>query len=139
MRNATAATAIKIVAAWAIVKACTNSEQHDTIEIGTVYARDTDGCAWQHKGNSMGAMVTCNDETPTLKALTDKIRAARYINPTHWVRLDNGDADLPDWALVPQTVRQPRKCPRCDGRGGIDIYRHVQNGICFRCHGTGKF
>ena len=28
-------------------------------------------------------------------------------------------------------------CPRCSGKGYINSYQHIQNGICFLCHGTG--
>jgi len=28
-------------------------------------------------------------------------------------------------------------CPKCNGTGTIDHYRHVSNGDCFRCNGTG--
>lgn len=27
-------------------------------------------------------------------------------------------------------------CARCHGAGGFPEYRHVQNGVCFRCHGS---
>lgn len=29
------------------------------------------------------------------------------------------------------------KCPRCNGRGHIQQYRHIECGICFRCGGSG--
>lgn len=29
------------------------------------------------------------------------------------------------------------KCERCGGPGEIPEYRHVQNGVCFRCWGSG--
>jgi len=29
------------------------------------------------------------------------------------------------------------KCPRCNGRGFIPSYKHVQDGICFECGGKG--
>ena len=28
-------------------------------------------------------------------------------------------------------------CPRCSGKGIMDAYLHIQNGVCFRCRGTG--
>jgi hypothetical protein len=30
------------------------------------------------------------------------------------------------------------QCPRCNGLGRIEQYRHVQKGICFECWGYGK-
>lgn len=30
------------------------------------------------------------------------------------------------------------KCPRCGGRGYIDYYEHIDDGICFACQGKGK-
>lgn len=30
-----------------------------------------------------------------------------------------------------------RACPRCNGRGRIPQYRHVEGGICFLCYGQG--
>jgi DnaJ-class molecular chaperone len=29
-------------------------------------------------------------------------------------------------------------CPRCSGAGKLDAYRHVDNGVCFKCGGSGK-
>ena len=29
-------------------------------------------------------------------------------------------------------------CPRCCGKGIIDKYMHVENGVCFECSGSGK-
>ena len=29
-------------------------------------------------------------------------------------------------------------CPRCQGNGTIEKYKHVENGICFECSGSGK-
>jgi len=28
-------------------------------------------------------------------------------------------------------------CPRCNGRGIIEKYKHVENGVCFECSGSG--
>jgi len=30
------------------------------------------------------------------------------------------------------------RCRKCDGTGRIQHYRHVANGCCFACDGTGK-
>lgn len=30
------------------------------------------------------------------------------------------------------------QCRRCHGKGRIPIYRHVQNGTCFACGGSGR-
>lgn len=29
------------------------------------------------------------------------------------------------------------KCPRCNGTGSVPQFKHVQDGVCFRCGGTG--
>lgn len=29
------------------------------------------------------------------------------------------------------------KCNKCDGKGTIDGFAHIRNGICFDCNGTG--
>lgn len=29
-------------------------------------------------------------------------------------------------------------CSKCEGKGRIQGFTHVQNGVCFRCGGTGK-
>jgi RecJ-like exonuclease len=29
-------------------------------------------------------------------------------------------------------------CPRCDGKGHLKEYGHIENGRCFKCRGTGK-
>ena len=31
-----------------------------------------------------------------------------------------------------------KNCPRCSGKGFLEGYRHIENGICFECKGTGK-
>jgi hypothetical protein len=35
--------------------------------------------------------------------------------------------------LLEKTFRQP--CLRCEGAGYFQEYRHIQNGVCFRCNG----
>ncbi len=30
-------------------------------------------------------------------------------------------------------------CNRCSGKGIINVYRHIQNGQCFACGGSGHF
>ena len=34
-------------------------------------------------------------------------------------------------------VRKPKTCSRCYGAGKFEHVRHVQNGICFKCGGSG--
>lgn len=29
-------------------------------------------------------------------------------------------------------------CPKCDGRGYIQEYGHIANGVCFKCNGSGR-
>ena len=31
----------------------------------------------------------------------------------------------------------PKACPKCGGSGKIDHFRHVANGDCFKCAGSG--
>ena len=31
-----------------------------------------------------------------------------------------------------------KNCQRCSGKGFLEGYRHIENGICFECKGTGK-
>lgn len=47
-------------------------------------------------------------------------------------RFDRGLATRP--ACYPESGA---KCPRCNGRGVIDCFRHVANGSCFSCEGWG--
>lgn len=28
-------------------------------------------------------------------------------------------------------------CPRCEGKGVIEVYAHVRGGLCFKCWGMG--
>ena len=30
------------------------------------------------------------------------------------------------------------KCHKCNGTGKIEVFKHVQNGVCFECGGCGK-
>lgn len=39
--------------------------------------------------------------------------------------------------LKPKIKSITNPCTRCDGTG-VMPYRHVKNGICFKCEGTGK-
>lgn len=45
------------------------------------------------------------------------------------------------FAMVPCTTTMAKiakvKCPRCHGTGLVESCRHVRNGVCFRCWGTG--
>jgi len=31
-----------------------------------------------------------------------------------------------------------KTCPKCSGSGHILSYEHIENGICFKCYGTGS-
>lgn len=35
-------------------------------------------------------------------------------------------------------MNEMTKCPKCGGSGELKEYRHIANGVCFHCHGTGK-
>ena len=37
----------------------------------------------------------------------------------------------------PQKIKKG-SCPRCDGYGRIDYYKHVRGGVCFKCNGSGQ-
>jgi RecJ-like exonuclease len=30
------------------------------------------------------------------------------------------------------------KCHKCNGTGKIEVFKHIQNGVCFECGGCGK-
>lgn len=32
----------------------------------------------------------------------------------------------------------PAACPRCNGTGYLSQFRHVEQGRCFRCQGSGR-
>jgi hypothetical protein len=34
-------------------------------------------------------------------------------------------------------IATPKACPKCGGSGKLDHFRHVANGDCFNCAGTG--
>ena len=34
-------------------------------------------------------------------------------------------------------ARHEEECSRCDGKGKVQGFGHVANGVCFSCHGTG--
>lgn len=40
---------------------------------------------------------------------------------------------------MPQTTTTTERhtCPRCDGRGTIPAFRHINHGICLLCNGAG--
>jgi GNAT superfamily N-acetyltransferase len=39
---------------------------------------------------------------------------------------------------APAAPTKPGDCPRCGGRGIIDAFRHIHNGQCLQCEGTGS-
>lgn len=41
------------------------------------------------------------------------------------------------YARWDDAVESYRRCPRCSGRGIVEAYRHVLDGECFRCGGSG--
>lgn len=45
-------------------------------------------------------------------------------------------ADLVDPAK--EKPKKLRTCDRCYGAGKFEHVAHVANGVCFKCHGTGK-
>ena len=34
-------------------------------------------------------------------------------------------------------IEQTKPCTKCPGTGYIEQYAHVENGLCFKCNGTG--
>lgn len=38
---------------------------------------------------------------------------------------------------IQDEIKAAGKCGRCDGTGFLDEFKHVHNGVCFRCWGTG--
>jgi len=38
---------------------------------------------------------------------------------------------------IPSDLKE-NTCPRCGGLGKIEVYSHINNGICFECNGTGQ-
>lgn len=38
---------------------------------------------------------------------------------------------------VPMTTAQTTTCSKCDGKGRINAFSHIENGSCFACKGTG--
>jgi hypothetical protein len=43
-----------------------------------------------------------------------------------------------DARLFERCEFRQRSCPRCHGSGYIEVYRHVEGGICFLCRGSGE-
>ena len=43
-----------------------------------------------------------------------------------------------DKGIVKQFNRTKYVCWKCDGKGYIREYGHVEGGVCFNCNGTGK-
>ena len=52
------------------------------------------------------------------------------------VELANGLNQGPTVHKIDKPVPKFR-CPNCQGTGKISTFEHVDNGVCFRCHGTG--
>ena len=37
-----------------------------------------------------------------------------------------------------KTTHETATCPNCDGKGVLPHFRHISNGVCFWCKGTGQ-
>ena len=46
------------------------------------------------------------------------------------------DVDIPVYEQSGRRIHGFTACSRCDGIGFLSQYKHVLNGICFRCYGT---
>lgn len=45
--------------------------------------------------------------------------------------------DIPFYDERGREIQDLEKCDRCGGKGYMPEYRHVENGVCFKCRGTG--
>jgi DNA-directed RNA polymerase subunit RPC12/RpoP len=47
------------------------------------------------------------------------------------------DNKMKDGGEVDDKNKKWVTCPRCGGSGELELYRHINAGVCFECHGTG--
>ena len=67
----------------------------------------------------------------------DKIMIHRNSNPSEIALVS--ELVKQGWADVREVrgITDKEPCPKCPGTGYIDQYAHVENGLCFKCNGTG--
>lgn len=54
--------------------------------------------------------------------------------------LEQALADLRNiWKSIVETDLKDGYCLRCEGKGIVHGFEHIENGICFRCRGDAKF
>lgn len=41
--------------------------------------------------------------------------------------------------LIKEELTDARTCPKCGGSGKLQQYAHIENGLCFKCLGVGKW
>lgn len=67
------------------------------------------------------------------------------FDPVEWVlnppvstpaELAAARADV-DAIRAARASAQPKPCPKCNGEGRLDQFRHVARGCCFACGGSG--
>jgi hypothetical protein len=82
------------------------------------------------------------DATP-VEPITDFL--AFLANPTTSPELDAWGAANEAYgaacvarAEAQDAYEEARKCRKCKGAGGLEHYRHVADGVCFACSGSGR-
>lgn len=74
-----------------------------------------------------------------LKEMKSSQVAGRLRTKSKTLKGNSSFEDARKWCAGENEQGQQKgeTCPRCRGRGYIEAYKHVQNGVCFRCHGSG--
>ncbi|MEO0969143.1 MAG: hypothetical protein AAFX80_12650 [Cyanobacteria bacterium J06639_18] len=73
-----------------------------------------------------------------MRLVSDDARGT-IITGKHGELPSDGSAKyLSEYTLPEEKIdKENITCPRCNGLGKLLQYKHVENGICFRCKGSG--
>lgn len=73
-----------------------------------------------------------NELEELMKAAGDTVRM--YDNYLYEIKKQVQD----EYGRLFRADREAKKCTRCNGNGYLLQYAHWENGICFKCNGTGE-
>ena len=97
------------------------------------------------KGNETLRVVVL-DDMPDMKVVECGMIRDGIVE--YWEELDDVDdarrlarsllSEGYSMRVIPQKTTILNQCPRCSGTGHLSMFKHIDNGECFCCQGTGE-
>lgn len=89
---------------------------------------------WDFSSLDMGNPAALEFVTNVVTSSAEKI-AARHAAIA--ARRAKGEAKRLACMTVEAKANPDRVCGKCDGKGKLDVFRHIEKGTCFWCKGSG--